>query len=160
MATAASRIALATGLSAFLVEPTAAMAEKERLPSSMEIGQALISEEYERCRSSHESRPIAQSHCTTDLKFPNSITFEQTLCVSYGADSERNPIARCVFKGEKRIYPNHLGYMLEEHRDGKIKAAVQKYFPPQIYGDGEGAIDLFYKNGKWLLMPEPQFSID
>jgi hypothetical protein len=158
MATLATRIALATSLPAFLVGPTAAMGNEQRLPTSKEVGQALVSAEYERCLSSNESRPIARSHCTTDMKFPTSVTFEQVLCVDYGADGGKNPIARCVFKGQQRIYPNPVGYILEKRRGRKVNATPQKSFPSQTYGDG--AIDLIYKNGDWQSIPEPTISFE
>ena len=161
MASAALRFVLATSLPAFLSAPTAAMAKDQRLPTSKEVGQGLLSEEIDRCRSGHESRPIAQSHCGMGWHAQASVTFDQILCVNHGADSEKNPIARCVFKGERRAYPNLPGQnLMEVRRARQPKAKPQSELPSQLYGDGEGAIDLVYINGSWLSIPEPKISFE
>lgn len=160
MVTLATRIALATSLPAFLAGASSAIAKDQRLPTAKEVGLGLLSEEYDRCRSGQENNPIAQSHCGMDGHFATSVTFEQILCVNYGADSKRNPIARCVFKGERRAYPNFPDLNLEVERGGKLKAKPQRELPSQIYGDGEGAIDLVYINGGWLSIPEPKISFE
>ena len=130
MNTSFARFALASSLPAFLVGLNAAKAEQTRLLTSADIAQALTSRDYFNCRSDNEGNDIAQSHCTT-MRRPNKITFEQFLCVEYGADSDRNPLARCVFKGQKRSYPNPLGAALIRQRDGTV--------------------DLIYKAGYWLI---------
>ena len=125
MTFAAARVAFAAGFPAFFAGEALAQARPERLPSQVEVGQALA---------------IANS--CTDLdgmtlcsaSQPAGATFREILCVVYGADVERRPIVRCVYKGAKMEMRTYL-------RKGPRSAFID-------YGDG--AIDLTYVGGHWL----------
>jgi hypothetical protein len=164
MVTTATRLAVASGLPAFLLG-TPADAKSIPLPNANEVGQALVSLEYLNCEDSYEaavrggSRAAGMAHCY-QIERPTSVAFDQLLCVNYGSDIDENPVARCVFKGQTRIYPNPLGYLLEDTKRGEAKATPQKNYSPRSYGDG--AIDLISRDGRWSpdFKPTPIIEID
>jgi hypothetical protein len=164
MATAVTRLALASSLIAFLLG-IPANAKSDQLPNAQDVGQALVSLEFLNCEDSYQagvrsgSRGAGMSHCY-QIDRPTSVAFKQLLCVNNGSDIDKNTLIRCVFKGQTRIYPNPLGYLLEDTKAGELKATPQKNYPPRSYSDG--TIDLISRDGKWSpdFKPTPIIDID
>lgn len=147
MTAVSTRIALASSLPAFLAGMPV-NANMAKIPTDAEVGQALVSLEYLQCIDNDEvsgRMAAGMSHCV-HIEHPKGVTFEQLLCVDYGADIDRNTIARCVYRGQKRVYSRYwIG--TKGDKQPESLGSGGKYDAVETRGDG--ALDLIYKDGRW-----------
>ena len=143
----AAKTALAWPMLALVLGAAAVRAEQPKRPTSENVGESLVSRDYLRCVAASEKNP-GMSHCV-HIERPKANSFEQLLCVDYGSDIDKNPIARCVYKGRKITYSRLLITTSKDEIKTDSNGRADEIAP-----GGDGTIDLIHINGSWGPHPD------